>query len=516
MPYIRDYRTGLLLPAIVVLLTAGCATHSQNAGMAIHRLKAGDTASALLWSEKLKQSTFSKNLGDLESGRIKMLAGDFTGSRADFETAIDQVLEETENGPVIRVGSVGATVAAATVTDDTIRKYQLSPYEIIQLLHYQTLNYLFCGDPEGAAVEMRRTVFAQDAIAEKYSKEIEKEQKKSDETQTKAMEAVNAKMESMGPALERVTSSYENGLAWYFCGLLFEKQGDAANASLSYRKAWELAPQNHCVLKDFLRMLRTQDPQAFAEVVAQHPAEAADLTRSNTEIVVLYEDSLISQRYAEKVPVPIPDFRGAITLISIDFPFYNDAAYNPEPLRLTEDGRDVGVTEPAVYLQSLAYRDLKNKMPGIVVRNVTRAVTKVAAQQVVNNQNDDMMRLGMMAFNAVSSLASTSDTRAWYSIPMVTHLYRGSIPAGAHQLQCRNPVTGETFTVPVTVAEGETRLVWIADTGGIAVTATASLSGKGLPPTFRQYNNPFCINGAPVSANEPAEASPVEPVIRGD
>jgi hypothetical protein len=134
----------------------------------MNRLKNGDAASALNWSEKLKKSMFSKDLGYLESGRIKMISGDFAGSRADFATAIDKVLEETENGPAIRVGSVGSTIAASTVADDTIRQYQISPYEIIQLLHYQTLNYLFSGDPQGASVEMRRTVFAQDAIAEKF------------------------------------------------------------------------------------------------------------------------------------------------------------------------------------------------------------------------------------------------------------------------------------------------------------------------------------------------------------
>lgn len=479
----------------LILLLVGCATHSQNAGMAINRLKSGDTVAALQWSEKLKTSLFSKDLGYLESGRIKMLSGDFAGSRADFETAIDKVIETTENGPVIKVSSVGSTVAASTVADDTIRSYELSPYEIIQLLHYQTLNYLFCGDPEGASVEMRRTVFAQDAIAEKYSKEVADSQTQSDATKARAMDAVNAKMATMGPALERTRSSHENGLAWYFCGLIFEKQGDAANATLCYRKAWELSPQNPDIVKDFLRLLQTQDRQAFLDLVLQNNTDVRSLTRGSTEIVVLVEDAMISQRHAEKIPLPIPDFRGAITLISIDFPFYSDPAYTPLPVTIADNGTQLGVATPAVYLQSLAYRDLKEKMTGIVVRNVTRAVTKVAAQQVVNNQNDDVMKLGMMAFNAVSSLASTSDTRAWYSIPMATQLYRGSISAGTHTLECRSPVSGTVITIPVTVAAGETRLVWIADTGGITVAATASLSGKGLPPTYQQFNNPFNANG---------------------
>ncbi|MFA6174330.1 MAG: hypothetical protein WC334_06090 [Kiritimatiellales bacterium] len=502
-------RSGGILLAGATLLAAGCATHSQNAGMAITKLKTGDTDTALRWSEKLKQSTFSKDLGYLESGRVKMLSGDFAGSRADFATEIDKVLEETETGPAIRAGSIGSTLAASTVTDDTLREYQLSPYELIQLLHYQTLNYFFSGDPEGAGVEMRRTVFAQDAIAEKYSGEIEKAQEHASANQAKAMDTVQAKMAAMGPALERTSSSYENGLAWYFCGLVFEKQGDAANASLCYRKAWELAPGNTCVLKDFLRMLRTQDQQAFNGLAAQNNVNVNSLTRSSTEIVVLYEDSMISQRQAEKIPVPIPDFRGAIILVSIDFPFYYDAAYMPKPLTIEDGGTVLGTTEPAAYLQSLAYRDLKDKMPGIVVRNVTRAATKVIAQEVANNRNDDLVKFGMMAINAVSSLASTSDTRAWYSIPMVTHLYRGPISPGAHTLQFRNTATGSIFTVPVTVTDGETRLVWIADTGGITAAATASLSGKGLPPTFHQYNNPFHTNTVMESLHEPVAGNPV-------
>ncbi len=228
--------------------------------------------------------------------------------------------------------------------------------------------------------------------------------------------------------------------------------------------------------------------------------------------MVLYEESLISERQAEKVPVPIPDFQGTITMISIDFPYYSDPAYTAAPLTLAADGTELGVAEPAVYLQSLAYRDLKEKMRGIIVRNVTRAVTKIAAQQVAN-QGNGYTKYGMMAFNAISSAAATSDTRAWYSIPMDTQLYRGSITPGSHTLECRSPLSGEPMTIPITVAAGETRVVWIADTGGIAVAATASLTGNGLPPTYAQFNNTFYTNGVPESVDSSAtvtsDATPV-------
>jgi hypothetical protein len=62
--------------------------------------------------------------------------------------------------------------------------------------------------------------------------------------------------------------------------------------------------------------------------------------------------------------------------------------------------------------------------------------------------------------------------------------------------------------IPVTITEGETRVVWIADTGGIAVAATASLTGNGAPPTYQQFNNPFYTNGVPDSVNPSVVTNP--------
>jgi hypothetical protein len=467
--------------AVAVWGLTGCTTHSSKVLKAITALHAGDSSGALAWSDELKQSRSDQQLGRMECGRVKMLTGDFVGSRAEFATVLDRMITESESGPVVKVGAVGAAVVASTVADDTVRAYEPAPYELIQTLHYQTLNYLFAGDREGAGVEARRTVFAQDQIAERYAKEVAKAQQEADASHEKAMGAVTNKFAAMAPVLDRTRSSYENGLAWYFCGLMFEAQGDAANAALSYRKAWELAPQNPTVMRDFFRLLRTQDTQTFEALAAQHHIDAATLTRSQTEIVVLYEEGLISRRLTVKIPIPI-----GLTLVAVDFPYYDDPVYMPAPLEITAEGAAVGTTAPAVYLQSLAYRDLRDKIPGVVIRNVTRAATRVAAQQIANHSGNNYMKYGVMLANAASSLATTSDTRAWYLIPMVTHLYRGPVKPGPHTLRFRNTATGAVLEVPVTVAAGETRLIWLADPGGFRCVATAPLAGSGEPPVYQR------------------------------
>ncbi|MEI7900278.1 MAG: hypothetical protein WCK89_08490 [bacterium] len=481
------FRAPWVLCVCLGLVSAtGCVSTNVKVDQALSSLRAGDDPTALVWSEKLKQSVYSKQLGYLETGRIRMLSGDFWGSSTNFAAVIDTVIEKTENGPVLKMGSVGATVMAATVTDDRTRTYDVPAYEFIQSLHYQMLNHLFLRNLDAAGVEARRAVFAQDAIAEKYGKEVQdaRDQSAGSSKNAAAFSKVDAQMQGMAPVIEMTRSSFENGLAWYLCGVLFEQQDDISNAALSYRKAWELVPGNPHVQKDFLRLIRTQDAEMFKGLVAQAGVDPKTLVRNRTEVILIVEESFVSQRQSVKIPLPIP---GVNTLTSVDFPIYQDPAYAPMALDVREKEVSCGLSAQALSLQSLAYRDLKEKMPGIVIRNVTRAATRIAAQEVANHAND-YAKYGVMAFNAVSAVINKADTRAWYTLPMSSQLYRGGVAPGEHLFELRNQVTGFVTRFPVTVAEGETRIIWVADIGGNARIATTSLNGKGGPTTF-QVNN---------------------------
>ena len=455
----------------------GCVSTNVGVDRALNSLRVGDDPTALVWSEKLKDSFYSKRLGLMETGRVRMLSGDFAGSSENFATVIDSVIQKTENGPVVKVGDVGANVMAGTVTDDRTRGYSVPPYEFIQALNYQMLDDLFLGKPNDAVVEARRAVFAQDAIAEKYGKDVEKNGQEGGG----ALGKVNDQMRGMDPVLELSRSSYENGLAWYLCGVLFEQDGDLANASLSFRKAWELVPGNPYVQKDFLRLIRTQDAEAYKKLVTRSGVDPKTLVRAPSEIILIFEESFVPQRQAVKVPIPVP---GVNTLVSADFPMYLAPVYAPTAFDVCENGQSLGSSAMALSVQSLAYRDLKEKTPGIVVRNVTRIATRVAAQAVANNAND-YAKYGVMLFNAASTLINKADTRAWYTLPMATHLYRSGMAPGEHVLELRSRSSGFVTRFPVKVAAGETRVIWVADIGGNARVATASLNGKGGPTTFQ-------------------------------
>lgn len=471
----------------------GCVSPNIHVDRAISSLRSANDPPALVWSEGLKGSFYSEQLGYIETGRIRMLSGDFHGSSQQFSTIIDQVIQEQEGAPVVRLGDAGATVLAGTITDDRARAYDLPAYEFILTLQYQMLNHLFLGRPDAAIVEARRAVFAQDQIAETYGAEVERARQEAELSHADTFSKVGAQMQAMEPVVEKTRSSFENGVTWYLCGVLFEQEGDQANAAVALRKAWELMPGNPYVLRDFLRLLRTQDPEGFRNLLAQTGVDPSTLERPATEILLIMEEGFVSQRHSVKIPLPVGG-----TLTSIDFPIYQDPPHQPMAVEVRIADQSRGLSALGLSVQALAYRDLKERMPGIAVRNVTRVATRIAAQQVANQIGGDAAQLGVLAFNLVSTIINRADTRAWYTLPMVAHLFRGGIEPGAHSLELRNQGTGYVTRIPVSVAEGETRIVWIADLGGNARVVTASLNGKGAPTSFQVTGS--LLHGFPAMA----------------
>jgi uncharacterized protein len=482
--------------ALLLLTLVGCVSVSRDVTSARSGLQSGNDTVALAWAEKKKSSLYSKSLGYLETGRIRMLGGDFLGSSTNFSIAINSVIDETAEGPVLKIGDVGADIMAGTLTDDRTRSYDLPAYEFIQALNYQMLNHLFLGDFSAACVEARRAVFAQNAIADKYADEVAKAQEAepqqpetnrtendtgevSAKDKETAMRCVEQKMASMAPVLEKSRCSYENALVWYLAGALLEEQKDISNAALCYRKANEISPHNPYIRRDFLRMLATQDQIAYQTLIKQHNLKPQDVARAPSELIIILEESFVPQRKSIKIPLPVGG-----TLTSVEIPFYEEDAHNPMSFEISCDGTNLGGGAQAVNIQSLAYHDLKEKMPGIVLRNVTRVGTRIAAQQVANHAGGDAAKLAVLAFNTVSTVINKADTRAWHTLPAIAYLSCHAVEPGRRNVTLHNPATGYTICLPVEIAQGERRLIWIADIEGCSRVGTASLSGKGTQPTF--------------------------------
>ena len=452
MPVLRLALAALAFAAF----SAGCVSVDTDAREAVLALSAGDDAKALEWSAELADdSYYSRNLGVAEAGRVNMLAGRYAEAERRFREAVDSAVDRSENSPRLKLGDIGNEAMASTVTDDRTRQYYLPPYEINMAVEYAILAQALNARPDEALVDARLAVYVQDTLAATYGADVAKEPDGSSDTTRQIMADQDRALEAMIAASR---NSWENPLLWWLTGVMFEADGQLDMAWQSYRKAAVTGP--NCPL--------------FAADAARAD-KGATPARGKAKLVVVYDQGFVPRRESLKVPVPI------YTGFSIDIPKYPDEPFADNRV---EVAAATGATPaaPAVNVRSLAARDLKEKLPGVIVRNVTRAAVQAGAQAAVNASGNRYAQLAVFAGNMVVSALRSADVRSWATLPAAQQAWcADSLEPGTHEV--RVMVNGRTVTARVPLAAGETRVLWLADLGGTMRGASASLCAKGAPPT---------------------------------
>ena len=436
--------------AAFCLFLAGCLSYDQGAANAVAAIGRGDAASALKWSEDLADSSRSSRLGTVESGRICMLAGSNTLAEACFRKAIDAAIDHQEKDPVIKLGDAAGTAMAATVTDDWSIEYYLSPYEINLALEYGILAQLFNGRREDALVDARLATYVQDKLGDEYGADLRereevkgKSEKEDARTGDEVNRIVGEQNEALNEMIAATRNSWENPVLWWLTGVLLEADGDWEAAGQSYRRAGTTGAGNPFFEADMKRVdtgLRT--PSA-----------------DKSKLIVIFEDGFVPRRAALKIPLRI------YATMSIDIPTYqNVGAYAP---RMVSFAGSKGSVPAALGLnvRSLAGRTLSEAMPGIITRNVTRAAVNVGIQVAGRASKNDYVRLGAEIANLIMVCAREADTRTWVTLPDAQYVWCDSDMApGDYQFGVT--VDGVSSTVPVSLAAGETKLLWISACGG--------------------------------------------------
>lgn len=432
----------------------GCVSVDEDARAAREAVRAGAPAQAVAWAETVAaESVYSKSLGTVEAGRLALLAGDSAKAERWFRAAVDSAVDRKESSPDIKLGDVGNTVLAATVTDDRTRTYYLAPYEINLALGYGILAELMNGKREDALVDARLAVYIQDSLAKTYGADLRKAAAAADAQATSAGARVCADQSAaLREMMAATRNSWENPVLWWLTGALFEADGETEMAGQSYRKAAACRPDN----------------PVFAKAAARADANVRTPARGCAKLLVLYEEGLVPQREALKIPVPI------YTAMSIDIPTYGDkTAYQPNAVAIS-GGTNLVAAAPALDVRALAARDLDERLPGVVVRNITRAAVQAGAQAAAHANGNEYAQLAVFAANAVVSAMRRADTRSWVTLPDGQQVWsEDAMPPGAYKLGVA--VNGRTISVPVTLAAGDVKLVWIADCGARAQTAVVSL-----------------------------------------
>ena len=442
--------------AALCLLLAGCLSYDQGAANAVAAVGRGDAASALKWSEDLADSSRSSRLGTVESGRICMLAGSNTLAEACFRKAIDAAIDHKEKDPVIKLGDAAGTAMAATVTDDWSIEYYLSPYEINLALEYGILAQLFTGRREDALVDARLAVYVQDKLGDEYGADLKKREAtggKGDAEKTKGEvdRIVGEQNVALNAMIAATRNSWENPVLWWLTGVLLEADGDWEGAGQSYRRAGTTGAGNPFFEADMKR----------ADTGLRTP------TAEKAKLIVIFEDGFVPRRAALKIPLRI------YATMSIDIPTYqNVGAYVP---RSVSFAGSKGAVPAALGLniRSLAGRTLSEAMPGIITRNVTRAAVnvglEVAGRSAYHANNKKGVGVAILAAVEIANLimvcAREADTRTWVTLPEAQYVWCDSdMSPGDYQFGVT--VDGVSSTVPVSLAAGETKLLWISNCGG--------------------------------------------------
>lgn len=447
-------RLGGRAGAFLLLAFVGCVSVDEDAWLAREAVLAGTPASALAWGEELAtDSVYTKNLGKAEAGRLALLSGDGEKAEGYFRAAVDSAVDRKESTPTIKLGDVGNTLLASTVTDDRTREYYLAPYELNLALEYGILAQLANGRRDDALADARLSVYVQDSLAETYGADLKKASATDDEKTSGAGDRV---YETQSAALQEMMAStrnsWENPVLWWLTGELFEADGEMEMAWQSYRKA---------------AACRSDNP-VFAADVARADRGAVTPAAGHAKLLVVYEEGLVPQRQSLKIPVPV------YTAMSIDIPTYGDATpYRPGAVAVSGASSLVAAS-PALDVRALAARDLDEKLPGIIVRNISRAAVQAGAQAAVNAAGNEYAQLAVLAANAIATAVRRADTRSWVTLPDGQQVWEcGEMAPGDYEIGIS--ANGRTTAVPVALRAGDVKLVLASECGAGLSVSTMSL-----------------------------------------
>ncbi|WP_429101071.1 COG3014 family protein [Aeromonas rivipollensis] len=466
--------TGLLLAG---LLLGGCASRWQDLFVSYsdqmvplrNQLLLGHAAEAL---PKVRESTPGDDtyvLDQLEKGRIAWLAGQDAISKQGFAAA-DSRLAWEESQAKYRL-SQGLAQAGSLLTNDQTMAYRTPDYERTMLHHYLALNYLQRGDAEGALVEVRRANQVQERALKARADEVRKAKEKSEESEADG--EMRQLMSRGAPELDRligrVKNGFQNAYTFYFSGVLYEAAGDLNDAWVDYQRGYQIAPDNQSLQDALLRLARLRgSSDELKETEKKVGRKAPPPAKDQGQLVVLFEDGLIPARREIFLPLPISTSSGDFRTFTVAVPYYDNRASDTGPLTVSV-GKQAGRTSSLVRLESLAAKDLQERLPGMLTRQALRLVAKEQLRRSAAKEGGDVGNILVGIFNTLSERA---DTRSWLTLPAEASSWQGMVPAGEVQLQLG---AGSAMrTLPLTVHAGRTTLVWVQRLG-------AGLSTRVMP-----------------------------------
>ncbi len=454
----------LALPCALAALAAGaagCASHARDLAAVRAALVTGDVPAAVGEFEKLKGGK-KDLLYLLEKGYMMHVGERWAESNAAFERAEERA-EELYTKSVTRE-------AAALLTSDLVLPYRGMSYELHMVQYYRALNYLALGEPDEALVEARKA---------------------------------NAKLALYAEDAKDVEGPRQDAFMQYVTGLLYASEGEWNDAAVSFRDAARLyrareeatgARAPAWLAEDYFAAATRVGLASEADsIAAMHPTiaerAAADAAGRASNLIVFFESGFVPYREPVDITLPIYEdidwehadawssahrYRDEFGrdvyayearrvkldhVLRFSFPRLVDLPRRVRGCELVLPDGAVVRGEPALDLGAVARREFEDRMPGILLKTLARAIVKEAARRSAKKENEG---IGWLV-NAVNVATEASDTRGWIFLPGRVDLAKARVPAGPCRATARfldaDGALVDEFAVEVDVAPGRTTFV---------------------------------------------------------
>jgi len=453
----------------------GCASMQSHDKLASDVQSAGRTGGIPAALAQLEASAKSEDdktalLYNLERGELLRMDRRYEDSTNAFLLADIKVKEWEETAktnPTKLMGTVGAALIS-----ERLKNYEGQDYEKVWLTTRLAMNRVALGDFENARVDIKRTHEREAIIAEFRSKETlaAEEEAKSKGAAAGGKELNGYPVETLNdPEVLALKNGYQNALSHYLAGFMYEVLGESGLAAPGYRKAIELKPETG-VLEEGLRGLDNRTSFTWKR------------RQRMTDVLFVVEAGDAPARKPKAFQLPVPTGRGMV-LTSISYPVI-EPSKDPLLTTLSAAGTDLKL-EKVVDVNVMARRALKDEMPGMVLRGVTRAIAKGVMQ-------NELQKGGGLVGGLIGAVASAAtevaDDRMWRMLPGRVYIARGYLPPGEHVVT----VNGRALPDPVKI-DGQYALVPLRLYENTVLMGDVASLGKLAP-----------VGSVPVEAAAPA------------
>lgn len=467
MKSLAHFRPRLLWVLTLSAALTGCASMQSHDKLASDVQSAGRTGGIPAALAQLEASAKSEDdktalLYNLERGELLRMDRRYEDSTNAFLLADIKVKEWEETAktdPSKLMGTVGAALIS-----ERLKNYEGQDYEKVWLTTRLAMNRVALGDFENARVDIKRTHEREAIIAEFRSKETlaAEEEAKSKGAAAGGKELNGYPVETLNdPEVLALKNGYQNALSHYLAGFMYEVLGESGLAAPGYRKAIELKPETG-VLEEGLRGLDNRTSFTWKR------------RQRMTDVLFVVEAGDAPARKPKAFTIPVPTGRGMVTA-SISYPVI-EPSKDPLLTTLSAAGTDLKL-EKVVDVNVMARRALKDEMPGMVLRGVTRAVAKGVMQ------NELQKRGGLVGglIGAVASAATeVADDRMWRMLPGRVYIARGYLPPGEHVVTVNGralpdpvKIDGQYALVPLRLYENTVLMGSVASLGKLAPASAA-------------------------------------------